>query len=175
LRNESIADFQRSLVKSIAAALLATALLPSAPALAQSPAGSPVLGHWSLDVGSLATPVETHPKGVELDFRDAGDGRIASHVVIVDQHDGKLESQSVVSLDGTPAKATGTYWVDVVAARMPAPNVLVMQFAYQGQPTSTRVFSVGADGNLTETEAYFGPDGTPVTRMAVFKRITGDS
>jgi hypothetical protein len=150
--------------------LLTSVLLLTTPALAQSPAGSPVLGHWSLDVGSLATPAETHPKRVELDFSDAGDGRIATHVEIIDRNDHALTSQSVLSLDGTPAKATGTYWVDVVAARMPAPNVLVMQFAYQGQPTSTRVFSVGADGNLTETEAYFGPDGTPVTRMAVFKR-----
>jgi len=74
-----------------------------------------------------------------------------------------------------PAKATGTYWVDVAAARMPAPNVLVMQFAYQGQPTSTRVFSVDADGTLTETEGYFTEGGMPATRMAVFERIAEDS
>ena len=160
-------------MKTLSATLLIPTLLLWAPVFAQSPAGSPVLGHWSLDVGRLTTPVETHPKRVELDFRDAGDGRIATHVVIVDRNDHELDSQSVLTLDGTPAKASGTYWVDVAAARMPAPNVLVMQFAYQGQPTSTRIFSVGADGNLTETEAYFGPDGTPATRMAVFRREAG--
>lgn len=160
-------------MKNLLAALLATALFPIAPAFAQMPTGSSVLGHWSLDVGSLTTPVETHPKRVELEFRDAGDGRIATHVTIVDPNDHALDSQSMLALDGTPAKATGSYWVDVAAARMPAPNVLVMQFAYQGQPTSTRVFSVGADDALTETEAYFKPDGTPAMRMAVFRRDAG--
>lgn len=158
-------------MKSLKITLLSSTLLLATPALAQSPAGSPILGHWSLDVGSLTTPVETHPKRVDLDFKDAGDGRIATRVVIVDNNDHALDSQSVLALDGTPAKATGSYWVDVAAARMPAPNVLVMQFAYQGQPTSTRIFSIGPDGTLTETESYFKEGGTPVTRMAVFKRV----
>ncbi|MFT3896321.1 MAG: LuxR family transcriptional regulator [Thermomonas sp.] len=158
-------------MKTLLAALLA---LSSMPASAQSPIASPILGHWSLQVDKLATPPETHPKRVDLEFRDAGDGRIATHVVIVDPNDHTLDSQSELALDGTPGKATGTYWVDLAAAKMPAPNVLVMQFAYQGQPTSTRVYSVDAHGVLTETEAYFKPDGTPVMRTAVFTRVASN-
>jgi hypothetical protein len=158
-------------MKTLLAPLIAIALLHSTPAFAESPGGSPVLGRWLLQVDKLTTPPETHPKRVDLDFHDAGDGKIATHVVIVDRNDHAMESQSVLSLDGTPGKATGTYWVDLCAAKMPAPNVLVMQFAYQGQPTSTRVYSVGADGVLTETEAYFKPDGTPAMRTAFFTRV----
>jgi hypothetical protein len=74
----------------------------------------------------------------------------------------KPHSQSTLPLDGTPGTDSGTYWVDVVAATMPAPDVLVMHFAYQGQPSSTRVFSTRRDGEtLTETEAFFKKDGTP--------------
>ncbi len=35
---------------------------------------------------------------------------------------------------------------DVVAATMPAPGVLVMQFAWHGQPSSTWIYTVGEDG-----------------------------
>ena len=67
--------------------------------------------------------------------------------------------------------SSGTYWVDICAAMIPAPGVLVMQFAYQGVPASTRVYSVDKDGRiLTETEAFFKKDGTPVLRIAYFSR-----
>ena len=57
---------------------------------------------------------------------------------------------------------------------MPAPNVLVMQFVYQGIPRSTRVYSVSPDGKvLTETEAYAKEDGTPMLRTALFNRAPG--
>jgi hypothetical protein len=56
---------------------------------------------------------------------------------------------------------------------MPAPGVLVMEFAYRGVPASTRVFTVDKDGKtLTETEAYFKKDGTPVLRIAHFSRVS---
>lgn len=134
-----------------------------------APAASPLLGQWTLDVDSLTMPAPARPKRVDLDFRDA-DGKWSTRVDIVDAQGGKMHSTSTLALDGTPGRASGTYWVDVLAAKMPAPNVLVMQFVYEGIPRSTRVYSVSPDGReLTETEAYF-KDGVPVMRTALFRR-----
>lgn len=154
---------------------LAFAILLAVTAFAASATESPLSGHWKLDVGSLTAPPEMRPKSVDLHFREAEDGKWTSRVEIVDQSGNGLHSESTLPLDGTPGRATGTYWVDVVAAKMPAPNVLVMQFVYEGIPRSTRVFSVDADGKvLTETETYFKEDGTPVMRTALFSRATGE-
>lgn len=154
--------------------LLAFVLSTALPALAAPPAKSPLAGQWTLNVSALPMPPEARPKSVDLVFRDAPDGKWITQVEIVDQKDNKLSSESTLSLDGTPGRASGTYWVDVLAAKMPAPNVLVMQFVYKGIPRSTRVYSVSADGkSLTETEAYFKEDGTPVMRTALFSRKSG--
>lgn len=159
-------------MKAIWVALIASALLQANPAWAATKTASPLLGHWALDVGTLPMPPEARPKRVTLDFSDTADGKWTTQVEIVDQKDQKMQSASTLSLDGTPGTATGTYWVDVIAAKMPAPNVLVMQFVYQGIPRSTRVYSVNTDGSvLTETEAYFKEDGTPVMRTAHFNRV----
>lgn len=161
-------------MKATLMALLAAIVLHSAPAHAAPAAGSPLAGHWVLDTNSLLAPPEARPKSVTLDFATAPDGKWATHVDIVDQGGNKMQGESMLSLDGTPGRAIGNYWVDVIAAKMPAPNVLVMQFVYQGIPRSTRVYSVSADGKvLTETEAYFKPDGTPMLRTALFNRASG--
>lgn len=163
-------------MKSVFVALLAVATLQAAPAFARPAAESPLAGRWTLDVDSLPMPPEARPKSVNLDFRDAAGGKWTTRVEIVDQKDNRMHSESTLSLDGTPGQASGTYWVDVIAAKMPAPNVLVMQFVYEGIPRSTRVYSVSADGKvLTETEAYFKEDGTPMMRTALFKRVPGES
>ncbi|MQP77092.1 LuxR family transcriptional regulator [Stenotrophomonas sp. MYb238] len=155
------------------AALLSAAALAGAPAHAASPAASPLVGQWILDVDSLPMPPEARPKRVSLAFAATPDGRWNERVEILDQNDKTLHSESTLSLDGTPGRASGTYWVDVLAAKMPAPDVLVMQFVYEGIPRSTRVYSLSADGNvMTETEAYFR-DGTPVMRTALFRRADG--
>lgn len=161
-------------MKAMLAALLSVAALGGAPAFAGSPSESPLVGHWTLDVDSLPMPPEARPKSVTLAFAALPDGRWNERVRIVDQNDKSLHSESTLSLDGTPGRASGTYWVDVLAARMPAPNVLVMQFVHEGIPRSTRVYSVSQDGKvLTETEAYF-KDGTPVMRTAFFRRTPGE-
>lgn len=158
-------------MKTIALALLAGIAVHALPAFAAPAMQSPLLGQWTLDVASLPMPPEARPQRVDLDFRDVDGGKLATHVEIVDQAGQRMHSESTLSLDGTPGRASGSYWVDVLAAKMPAPNVLVMQFVYQGIPRSTRVYSVSADGTaLTETEAYFKEDGTPVMRTAVFHR-----
>lgn len=166
-------------MKALFVALLATTAAAAAvPATVSAPSagGSSLAGRWSLDVGSLPMPPPMRPKRVDLEFRAAADGMWKTHVEIVDQADKTLYSESTLSLDGTPGQASGTYWVDACAAKMPAPNVLVMQFAYKGAPTSTRVYSLSEDGRaLTETEAYFKQDGTPAMRTAVFNRVPDES
>lgn len=158
-------------MKAIFVALLATIVLHVVPAHADSPTGSPLVGHWTLDVGTLPMPPEARPKSVSLDFGDAPDDKWTTRVEIVEQSGNRMHGESTLSLDGTPGRATGNYWVDVIAAKMPAPNVLVMQFVYEGIPRSTRVYSVSQDGKvLTETEAYFKEDGTPMMRTAFFSR-----
>jgi len=152
------------------ASLWVVAALLNAVALAASPASSPLVGRWVLEVDSLPMPPAARPKHVSVDFSNAADGTWVTRVDIIEQSGNAMYSQSTLSLDGTPGTAQGTYWLDVVAAKMPAPNVLVMQFVYEGVPRSTRVYSVSEDGQqLTETEAYF-KDGTPMMRTALFKR-----
>lgn len=133
-------------------------------------AASPLAGRWTLDVASLPMPPEARPQSVILEFADVPGGKWSSHVAIVEHSGNRLEATSTMLLDGTPAPATGTYPVDRVAGKMPAPGVLVVQFIYQDIPRSTRVYTVSADGKvLTETEAYFR-DGQPVLRTAHFAR-----
>lgn len=163
-------------MKALLVALMSAAVAAAAPASAKQVLHSSLAGHWSLDVGSLPMPPEMRPKRVDLEFRAAADGQWKTHVEIVDRADKTLYSDSTLSLDGTPGQASGTYWVDTCAATMPAPNVLVMQFAYQGAPTSTRVYSLSENGKaLIETEAYFKKDGTPAMRTAVFTRAPDKS
>ena len=151
---------------------LVVALLLAMPAFSAWSAESPLAGRWSLDASTLPMPPEARPKSVELEFRAAPGGKWSTKVEILDAGNNRMSSASTLTLDGTPGRATGNYWVDVLSAKMPAPNVLVMQFVYQGIPRSTRVYSVSEDGKvLTETEAYFKEDATPVMRTALFNRV----
>lgn len=77
------------------------------------------------------------------------------------------------ALDGTPSSITGDLAeADSVAAKLPAPNVMVMQLAKGGIPASTRVYTVAADGKtMIETAAYVGPDGKPLLRTNYFRRV----
>ena len=52
-------------------AALAIALFQAMPVFASSPAESPLVGRWTLDVDTLPMPPEARPKSVHLDFRDA--------------------------------------------------------------------------------------------------------
>ena len=158
-------------MKQVFIALLAATLLAATPAIAAPATESPLVGRWILDVDTLPMPPEARPKSVTLDFHEAPGGKWTTRVDIAMQDDSRMFAESTLPLDGTPGRATGTYWVDVIAAKMPAPNVLVMQFVYEKIPRSTRVYSVDAEGKvLTETETYFKEDGTPMMRTAFFSR-----
>ena len=152
-------------------ALIAAGLMAAAWSATAAGMTSPLVGAWTLDIATLPMPPQLRPQRVSLEFRDVAPDRWATKVEIIDAAGKRLDSTSTVVLDGSPGKATGSYFVDVVAARMPEPNVLVMQFIFEGIPRSTRVYSVSADGAvLTETETYFLKDGTPKMRVARFKR-----
>ena len=139
-------------MKAMSALLLASAIFRVVPVHAESTIASPLIGHWALDVSKLPMPPKDRPKSVTVDFRGAADGKWSTRVEIVDQSGNTMHGESMLSLDGTPGQATGNYCVDACAAKMPAPDVLVMQFAYEGKPASTRIYSVNADGTtLTET------------------------
>lgn len=157
-------------MKNVIAASLVLLLLQASSTFAAPPTVSPLAGRWTLDVATLPMPAEARPQSVTLEFAEVPGGKWSSRVAIVEHSGNRLDAASTMLLDGTPAPATGTYPVDRVAAKMPAPGVLVVQFIYQNIPRSTRVYTVSADGKvLTETEAYFR-DGQPVLRTAHFDR-----
>ena len=157
-------------------ALLAVALLACTLAEAAAPASavlrSPLLGAWSVDLERLPVPPEARPRSVTITFTDAGAGKLSIRVAVVDGEGHLMQSESVAPLDGTPVAATGNLEADVVAARMPAPGVLVMQLSLKGVPGSTRVYTVSADGQaMTEVGANFGDDGRPRMRVNSFSRV----
>lgn len=159
-------------MKTMFAALLTVVLLQAAPAFAESPAVSPLVGRWTIDVATLPMPPEARPKSVTLDFHDPGGGKWATRVEIVHQNGDKMHAEATLPLDGTPGPITGNYWADVSAMKMPAPNVLVMQLADHGTPASTRIYSVTGDGaTLTETKALFGKGGSPILQTITFTRV----
>lgn len=159
-------------MKTMIVALLTAVGLQAAPAFAKPPASSPLAGRWAIDVATLPMPPEARPKSVTLEFQDAGNGKWATLVEIVDQNGGKMLAEATLPLDGTPGKVSGNYWADVSAMKMPAPNVLVMQLVDHGNPSSTRVYSVSGDGNtLTETKAFFSKEGSPILQTNLFTRV----
>jgi hypothetical protein len=159
-------------MKTLFAALLASLVLHVAPLSAASTPPSPLVGRWALDIASLPMPPDARPRGVTLAFSQPDANTWTTHIEIVDPNGGKMDSGATLSLDGTPGKVTGSYWADVATAKMPAPNVVVIQLAYQGTPSSTRIYSVSGDGaTLTETKAFFSKDGQPMLQTTTFKRV----
>src|ERR1044072_7180572 len=121
------------------------------PALSAEPA-SPLLGSWSLDLEHSQIPVDQRPKSVAITYKDVGGGKWETDVAIVGSNDGKINATGTYPLDGSPAPSTGYHNVDTVAAKVPAPNVLVMAFYKEGMPRTTRTYTVSADGKtMSET------------------------
>jgi hypothetical protein len=155
-------------MKTMFVALLTALVLQATPATA----GSPLVGRWALDLATLPMPPEARPQRVTMEFAQPDAGTWRTHIEIVDPNGGRMESDATLALDGTPGSITGSYWADVGTAKMPAPNVVVLQLAYQGTPSSTRIYSVTEDGStLTETKAAFRKDGTPFLQTTTFTRL----
>jgi hypothetical protein len=160
-------------MKALLAILLLIAVpIQDAPALARSSNASPLIGSWAVDVSRLPIPPEARPQRVTFTFSDAGNGKWATQVDIVDAAGAKSHAEGTAALDGTPAPVKGSLEADVTAVKMPAPNVLVMQLGKGGNPASTRVYTVAADGkSMIEIAAYFGDGGVPVMRTNHFTRV----
>jgi hypothetical protein len=161
-----------NLVKLLAVALLVTAAFaPNAHAAEQE---SKLLldGSWAVDVARLPTPPGARPKSVTITFKHEGADRLRTKVEVVDPSGNRLNADGLTPLDGTPTPVKSNFEADVSATTMPRPNVLIMQLGKNGNPGSTRIYAVNADGNsMIETVAYFGADGQPVLRKNYFSRI----
>lgn len=159
-------------MKTMFAILLTAVALHAAPVLADSPVSSPLTGKWAIDVAKLPMSPEARPKSVTLEFSTQADGKWNTQVKIVNPDGSTMHSDATLPLDGTPGPVTGDYWADVSAMKMPAPNVLVLQLAYKGTPSSTRIYTVTGDGKtLTETKAFFSKEGSPMLQTTTFSRI----
>jgi hypothetical protein len=118
-------------------------------------------------------PPDARPKRVTFTFSDAGAGKWMTKVDIFGGDGSERHMVATNPVDGTPTAITGDQMeADSVAAKLPAPNVMVMQLARAGVPASTRVYTVAPDGQtMIETAAYVGSDGKPLLRTNYFNRI----
>lgn len=159
-------------MKPLFVALLAAMLVHAAPALAQSAGASPLIGSWAVEVSRLPMSPEVRPKSVTIMLSDAGGGKWATQVEVVDAGGAKSHVEGISTLDGTPAPVKGNLEADLAAAKMPAPSVLIMMLGKGGVPASTRVYTAVADGkSMVETAAYFGQGGRPIMRTNYFTRV----
>lgn len=152
--------------------LLAVAAF-SPPAPAAEPTAQPsVLGAWSVDTSRLPMPPAHRPQRVTLTFSAEGPDRLRTQVEIVDPSGARRGADGVTPLDGKATPLVANFEADVSSTLMPRPDVLIMQLGLGGQPGSTRIYTVSADGQtMVETVAAFSRDGQPVLRKNHFSRL----
>ena len=151
--------------------LLAGAVL-GAPAHARSSTDSPLFGRWAVDVSRLPIPPAARPKGVTIDFSDAGQGKLTMEVDIIDASGAEIRSTGTAALDGSAVPVKGSPEADTAAMKRPQPGVLVVALGKGGIPASTRIYAAAADGRtMVETAVYFGSDGLPIMRTNYFTRV----
>lgn len=143
---------------------LVTAAATAAPA--PQPAASPILGRWTLDTGSMTTPVETRPASVTAEFADVGAGVWNTTYVITAKDGSARRMTSRERLDGNAVPIAGDQTdADSVAMTSPSPGILVMSLTKGGTLGSVRVYSVSPDGSeMIESATYVGEGGKPVVR-----------
>lgn len=152
--------------------LLAASLLLASPVHSKQHRTATLSGVWAADTSRLPMPPQMRPKSVTITFANMPDGALSTRVEVVDAAGALSYAQGIAPLDGTPAPVEGNLEADTSAATMPAPGVLVMQLSRNGVPGSTRVYTLGADGeSMTETAANFGDDGRPAMRIHYFHRV----
>lgn len=156
-------------------ALLATLVVAGAaiisPSVQASPT-APLLGSWALDVERSEIPPEARPKSVTITYSDVGRGNLRSNVDIVGANGHKISAVGIYPLSGAIAPSTGYPNVDTVAAKLPAPNVMVMAFYKEGMPRTTRTYTAAAGGQtMTETIVWLNINGKPEITTNRFKRV----
>ena len=152
--------------------LLAAATMHGAPAFAETPSASPLLGSWAVDTTRLTMPPEARPKSVTIIYSDVGGGKWKTNVEVV-LPDGKtVGATSTYVPDGSPVPVEGHFEADTAATRLPEPGVMVTALARGGVPGSMRTYTVSADGKaMTETVVYFKAGGIPAMRTNHFNRV----
>ncbi len=150
---------------------LMASLAPGAPAFADEPA-APLLGTWTLDLEHSQLPPDQRPKSVNITYSDVGGGKWNSKVDVIGSGGGEIHATGTYPLDGSPAPSTGYHNVDTVAAKVPAPNVLVMAFYKEGMPRTTRTYTVSGDGKtMSETIVWLNINGKPEITTNLFNRV----
>lgn len=142
-----------------------------APAFAAEPA-APLLGTWTLDLEHSQIPPDQRPKSVNITYSDVGGGKWNSKVDVIGSGSGEIHATGTYPLDGSPAPSTGYNNVDTVAAKVTAPNVLVMAFYKEGMPRTTRTYTVSGDGKtMSETIVWLNINGKPEITTNQFNRV----
>lgn len=158
-------------MKLVAVVLLVTAALAQGSIAAEPKVSTGLIGSWAVDTSRLPLPPVARPKSVTITFSDEGTDRLRTKVEVIDPAGARIEAEGVTPLDGSPTPVASNFEADVSATTMPRPEVLIMQLAKNGNPASTRIYAVSADGKtMIETVAYFRPDGQPVLRKNYFAR-----
>lgn len=127
---------------------------------------SPILGLWTLDTGSMTVPAEARPASVTAEFVDVGTGMWNTTYIITGKDGSVRRMTSRERLDGQAVPIEGDQLdADTVAMSSPAPGILVMGLAKGHGASSTRVYTVSADGHaMVESAAVMGDDGRPAVR-----------
>ena len=130
----------------------------------------PLAGSWLLDVARI--PAEERPRRVTMTFSASPDGKWSTLVEIVSPDGSTRQANSTAALDGVPVPVNGTMdFIDTVALRQPSPDTLVMTLGKDGNPVSTRVYTVAKDKrSMTETIVWSG-NGMQKQETTYFKRI----
>ena len=150
---------------------LLVSLVQGTASVAAEPA-APLLGTWSLDLEHSEIPPDQRPKSVNITYSDVGGGKWNSKVDVIGSGGGEIHATGTYPLDGSPAPSTGYNNVDTVAAKVPAPNVLVMAFYKEGMPRTTRTYTVSADGKtMSETIVWLNINGKPEITTNTFNRV----
>lgn len=159
-----------TMLQAIALPVLIMAAASAVPP-AQAAIPAPLIGAWSVDVSRLPIPPEARPKRVVITFDRAGSDRLHIDVEIVDPAGRATHQTSTSDLAGTPTAIENGLEADIVSAKSPAPNVLVLALGKGGIPASTRIYAVQPGGRMMiETSVYFGEDGKPIMRTNYFTR-----
>ena len=150
---------------------LMVSLVQGTAPVAAEPA-APLLGTWSLDLEHSQIPPDQRPKSVNITYSDVGGGKWNSKVDVIGSGSGEIHATGTYPLDGSPAPSTGYNNVDTVAAKVPAPNVLVMAFYKEGMPRTTRTYTVSGDGKtMSETIVWLNINGKPEITTNQFNRV----
>lgn len=129
----------------------------------------PLVGKWSLDVSRI--PAEERPRSVTLDFRLSAD-QWTGKSEIVAPDGSRQHAEATGPADGTPVPVTGNMtFADTVSMRQPAPNTLVLTFTKDGEPVSTRVYTIEEDRKSMKETIIWAGNVTPRMVTTYFKRI----